>query len=119
MEFAPRLMAVQIDDAGGAMLRRKIEDLGVIVHTSKNTSLITDGEQCVNKMCFADGEELETDIILFSAGIRPRDELARAPADTEQGRGAVCPAGHRPAGKRSDRGLQMFPSPRARSHPAR
>jgi nitrite reductase (NADH) large subunit len=78
VEFAPRLMAVQIDDAGGAMLRRKIEALGVIVHTSKNTSLITDGEQCVNKMCFADGEELETDIILFSAGIRPRDELARA-----------------------------------------
>jgi nitrite reductase (NADH) large subunit len=78
VEFAPRLMAVQIDDAGGAMLRRKIEALGVIVHTSKNTSLITDGEQCINKMCFADGEELETDIILFSAGIRPRDELARA-----------------------------------------
>jgi nitrite reductase (NADH) large subunit len=78
VEFAPRLMAVQIDDAGGAMLRRKIEALGVIVHTGKNTSLITDGEQCVNKMCFADGEELETDVVLFSAGIRPRDELARA-----------------------------------------
>ena len=77
VEFAPRLMAVQLDDAGGAMLRSKIEDLGVIVHTGKNTSLITDGEQCVNKMCFADGEELETDIVLFSAGIRPRDDLAR------------------------------------------
>jgi len=30
----------------------------------------------VNKMCFADGEELETDIVLFSAGIRPRDDIA-------------------------------------------
>ena len=78
VEFAPRLMAVQLDDAGGAMLRRKIENLGVTVHTGKNTSVITDGEQCINKMCFADGEELETDIVLFSAGIRPRDELARA-----------------------------------------
>jgi len=78
VEFAPRLMAVQLDDAGGAMLRRKIENLGVTVHTGKNTSIITDGEQCINKMCFADGEELETDIVLFSAGIRPRDELARA-----------------------------------------
>ncbi|OYV17447.1 MAG: nitrite reductase (NAD(P)H) large subunit [Methylococcaceae bacterium NSP1-1] len=77
VEFAPRLMAVQLDEAGGAMLRRKIEDLGVTVHTGKNTSLITDGEQCVNKMCFADGEELETDIVLFSAGIRPRDDIAR------------------------------------------
>ncbi|OYV22759.1 MAG: nitrite reductase (NAD(P)H) large subunit [Methylococcaceae bacterium NSO1] len=28
-------------------------------------------------MCFADGEELETDIVLFSAGIRPRDDIAR------------------------------------------
>ncbi|MGZ8947239.1 MAG: nitrite reductase large subunit NirB, partial [Methylococcaceae bacterium] len=78
VEFAPRLMAVQLDDAGGAMLRRKIEALGVTVHTSKNTSQITDGDQCVNKMCFADGEELETDVVLFSAGIRPRDDIARA-----------------------------------------
>lgn len=78
VEFAPRLMAVQLDEAGGAMLRRKIEQLGVTVHLQKNTSLITDGETCVNKMCFADGTALETDIILFSAGIRPRDELARS-----------------------------------------
>jgi nitrite reductase (NADH) large subunit len=77
VEFAPRLMAVQLDEAGGAMLRRKIEALGVTVHTGKNTSIITDGEHCVNKMCFADGEELETDVVLFSAGIRPRDDIAR------------------------------------------
>jgi nitrite reductase (NADH) large subunit len=77
VEFAPRLMAVQLDEAGGAMLRRKVEALGLQVHTGKNTTLITDGSQCVNKMCFADGEELETDIVLFSAGIRPRDDIAR------------------------------------------
>jgi len=78
VEFAPRLMAVQLDEGGGAMLRRKIEALGVTVHTGKNTTQIIAGESCVNKMCFADGEELETDVVLFSAGIRPRDELARA-----------------------------------------
>jgi nitrite reductase (NADH) large subunit len=78
VEFAPRLMAVQLDEGGGATLRGKIEALGVQVHTSKNTTQIVDGETCVNKMCFADGEELETDIILFSAGIRPRDDIARA-----------------------------------------
>ncbi|WP_033411560.1 nitrite reductase large subunit NirB [Methylosarcina fibrata] len=76
VEFAPRLMAVQLDEAGGAMLRHKIENLGVTVHTGKNTSTIKDGDRHVHKMCFADGTELETDIILFSAGIRPRDELA-------------------------------------------
>jgi len=77
VEFAPRLMTVQLDEAGGAMLRRKIENLGVTVHTGKNTSLISEGEHCINKMCFADGDELETDIVLFSAGIRPRDDIAR------------------------------------------
>ncbi|MGR8953380.1 MAG: FAD-dependent oxidoreductase, partial [Gammaproteobacteria bacterium] len=78
VEFAPRLMAVQLDEAGGAMLRHKIEALGVTVHTGKNTSVIKDGDACRHTMCFADGTELETDLILFSAGIRPRDELARA-----------------------------------------
>ncbi|WP_417227940.1 nitrite reductase large subunit NirB [Amphritea sp.] len=77
VEFAPRLMAVQLDDGGGALLRQKIEALGVSVHTEKNTQLIDDGEHCFHKMNFADGEVLETDLILFSAGIRPRDELAR------------------------------------------
>ncbi len=43
----------------------------------KNTQNITDGDTAFHKMSFADGEELETDIIVFSAGIRPRDELAR------------------------------------------
>lgn len=77
VEFAPRLMAVQIDDLGGAVLRKKIEALGVQVHTSKATQAIVDGEQHVHKMTFADGSELETDLIVFSAGIRPRDELAK------------------------------------------
>lgn len=77
VEFAPRLMMVQVDEAGGTMLRKKIEDLGVRVHTSKNTQNIVDGDSCKHKMQFADGEELETDLILFSAGIRPRDDIAR------------------------------------------
>ncbi len=77
VEFAPRLMAVQVDDGGGRILRRKIEQLGVTVHTGKNTQEIVDGESCRHRMKFADGGFLETDLILFSAGIRPRDELAK------------------------------------------
>ncbi len=77
VEFAPRLMAVQLDDGGGAMLRRKIEALGVGVHTGKNTHTIAAGTFRRHRMEFADGEALETDLIVFSAGIRPRDELAR------------------------------------------
>jgi nitrite reductase (NADH) large subunit len=78
VEFAPRLMAVQLDEGGGLMLKRKIEALGVQVHLSKNTTLIEDGQTCLHRMQFADGNHLETDIILFSAGIRPRDDIARA-----------------------------------------
>lgn len=77
VEFAPRLMAVQLDDGGAALLKKKIETLGLTVHLNKNTTLIDDGVHCLHKMHFADGTSLETDIILFSAGIRPRDELAR------------------------------------------
>jgi nitrite reductase (NADH) large subunit len=81
IEFAPGLMGVQLDEGGSAMLRRKIEALGVRVHTNVNTKAITNppasGNGCELKMEFADGASLETDMIVFSAGIRPRDNLAR------------------------------------------
>ncbi len=78
VQFAPRLMAAQLDDGGANLLKSKIEDLGVSVLTSKNTTKIVDGDTCKHKMVFADGGELETDMILYSAGIRPRDEIAAA-----------------------------------------
>lgn len=77
VEFAPRLMAVQVDDGGGHVLRKKIESLGVTVHTQKNTTEIIDGDTGTHRMVFADGSHLDTDMIVFSAGIRPRDELGR------------------------------------------
>jgi nitrite reductase (NADH) large subunit len=78
VEFAPKLMAEQLDQAGGNQLRNKIESMGVNVHTSKNTLEITpEGTNARNVMRFADGTELEADFIVFSAGIRPQDKLAR------------------------------------------
>lgn len=77
VEFAPRLMAVQVDEGGGRVLRHKIEAMGLHVHTQRNTVQITDGATARHRMVFADGTHLETDMIVFSAGIRPRDELAR------------------------------------------
>ncbi|TQV76851.1 nitrite reductase large subunit [Aliikangiella marina] len=76
VEFAPQLMGVQIDSAGGTLLRNKIESLGVEVHTSKATVAIEQGTNHRYRMNFKDGGHLETDLILFSAGIRPYDELA-------------------------------------------
>jgi nitrite reductase (NADH) large subunit len=77
VEFAPRLMAVQVDEGGGRVLRARIEELGVHVHTSRSTVEITDGATARHRMVFADGTWLETDMIVFSAGIRPRDDLIR------------------------------------------
>lgn len=84
VEFAPQLMGVQVDARGGELLKAKIEELGVTVHTQKATQVIEKiadkssvGSGCRYKMCFADGTHLDTDMILFSAGIRPTDHLAR------------------------------------------
>ncbi len=79
IEFAPRLMALQLDETGGAVLRRRIEDLGVEVHTATSTKEILASENGrVRALRFANGDELDVDLLVFSAGIRPRDELARA-----------------------------------------
>ncbi|MFT4732842.1 MAG: nitrite reductase (NADH) large subunit, partial [Gammaproteobacteria bacterium] len=78
VEFAPQLMAVQLDISGGRLLRDKISALGVEVHTQKATQEIVAGDNCRYRMNFADGTSLETDMILFSAGIRPSDALAKA-----------------------------------------
>jgi nitrite reductase (NADH) large subunit len=88
VELAPRLMAVQIDEVGGATLKRHIEKLGLTVHTGVMTEYIdgalidedasgaTDGK--VSGLKFKDIDEpLAVDMVIFSAGIRPRDQLAR------------------------------------------
>lgn len=77
VEFAPQLMGVQLDSGGGEMLSRKIEALGVKVHTGKATQTIKKGNNTRLRMNFTDGQTLETDLIVFSAGIRPYDQLAR------------------------------------------
>ncbi|MEM6252303.1 MAG: nitrite reductase large subunit NirB [Cyanobacteria bacterium P01_D01_bin.156] len=89
VEFASRLMPVQIDEAGGAVLKEKIEALGVQVHTSKATTDIVSENGKLVRMEFADGESLPTDMIVFSAGIRARDELARDCGLEIGGRGGV------------------------------
>lgn len=78
VEFAPRLMPVQLDADGGALLKHKIEELGVQVHTEKATTEIVEGEEARLRMNFSDDTHLETDLIVFSAGIRPQDALARS-----------------------------------------
>ncbi|MCK7627166.1 nitrite reductase large subunit NirB [Streptomyces sp. RS10V-4] len=78
VEFAPRLMPVQVDEGGGAALLRTVEGLGLTVHTGTGTQEITAGpDGAVTAMRLSDGGELATDLVVFSAGVRPRDQLAR------------------------------------------
>ena len=76
VEFAPRLMPRQLDQAGAGMLVNHICSLGVQVHTNCNTQRVQ-GDSKVSGLRFNDGSKLDVDMIVVSAGIRPRDELAR------------------------------------------
>ena len=79
VEFAPRLMPVQVDEGGGAALLRTIEDMGLTVHTGTGTQeILADADGAVTGMKLSDGSELATDMVVFSAGVRPRDQLARS-----------------------------------------
>jgi nitrite reductase (NADH) large subunit len=88
VEMAPRLMAVQIDDAGGATLARHVEALGLTVHTGAVTEQIL-GDAHVTGLALRDAEPLDVDLVVFSAGIRPRDALARSAGLALAERGGV------------------------------
>ncbi|MCM4155952.1 nitrite reductase large subunit NirB [Gramella sp. AN32] len=75
IEFASRLMPRQLDEPASNMLKTKIESLGIKIHLNKATSEIV-GEEGVEKLDFSDDTSLDTDMLIISAGIRPRDELA-------------------------------------------
>lgn len=79
VEFAPRLMPAQVDEGGGEALRRGVEGLGVRVRTGVGArEIVTGPGGRVTAMALSDGSALPTDLVVFSAGVRPRDELARA-----------------------------------------
>ncbi|WP_392467904.1 nitrite reductase large subunit NirB [Arsenicicoccus cauae] len=78
VEFAPRLMPLQVDAGGGESLRRLIEALGVEVRTGTATQRIKARRGVVARMDFADGGGIDTDVVVFATGVRPRDELGRA-----------------------------------------
>ncbi|MDH2393623.1 nitrite reductase large subunit NirB [Streptomyces sp. HNM0663] len=81
VEFAPRLMPVQVDDGGGTALLRTIENMGLTVHTGAGAQEVTTADGTphgpVTGMKLSTGTELTADLVVFSAGVRPRDQLAR------------------------------------------
>ncbi|MEO8177746.1 MAG: nitrite reductase large subunit NirB [Deltaproteobacteria bacterium] len=91
VEFASRLMPRQVDDAGARLLQGKIEALGITVHLNKVTTRCTgEGDTGpVTGLEFKDGEELPADLVIVSAGIRPRDDVALESALTCGPRGGI------------------------------
>ena len=96
VEMSSHLMTAQIDEGGGALLNRLVTDLGVTVHCGASTArVVTDGDgRRATGVELADGTVIETSIVVFAAGIRPQDALARAAGLTLGPRGgaAVSPA---------------------------
>ncbi|KAL9191510.1 hypothetical protein ACHAXT_001216 [Thalassiosira profunda] len=87
IEFAPILMCRQIDQGGHDALVGKIEDMGLKVHCGARTESFvgadgsTDDENMtpVSALRFSNEEwdDLPVQMVVVSAGIKPRDELAR------------------------------------------
>ena len=79
VEFAPRLMPRQLDQLASDALVSHISDLGIDVRTDTATEAIEAGpDGRVAGLRFTDGTEVPAQMVVFSAGIRARDELARA-----------------------------------------
>jgi len=81
------LMERQLDATGGAYLQRKIESLGIRVLLPKQTQALL-GNGRVDGLRFTSGEELEADLVVIAAGIKPNVGLARE-AGLEVRRGIV------------------------------
>jgi nitrite reductase (NADH) large subunit len=88
LERSSRLMTRQLDAQGAALLRQKMEALGVHVHLNKNSKEVL-GEESVTGLQFTDDTTLGLDMIVVSAGIRPRDELAKQAGLTLGERGGI------------------------------
>ncbi len=74
---ATHLMETQLDAAGGAVLRRAVEALGVTVHLGSFAAGVSGGRR-VTGVRLADGRHVEADLVVLACGIRPQVDLARA-----------------------------------------
>jgi len=89
IEFADRLMPRQLDRAGALLLHDAIEALGVRVHLGMATEAMI-GDERVRALRFSDEADLPVDLVIVSAGIRPRDDLARGAGLATAPRGGIA-----------------------------
>lgn len=90
LQSSDRLMSAQVDLAGGSVLKRLIEVRGIRVLTSTSTTrLDADHTGQVAGLELRDGSYERTDVVVFTVGVRPRDDLARAARIDTHPRGGV------------------------------
>ncbi len=82
-----RLMERQLDARASEMLRAQMMSKGIPVHLNAETAGIR-GDKQVRSVLLKDGREIEADLVVVAAGIRPNVDLART-AGLDIGRGIV------------------------------
>jgi len=73
------LMERQLDPTGGTYLTRKMERLGIRVLLGRRTTAVL-GNGHVQGVELADGEQIDADLVVIAAGIRPNADLGRKAA---------------------------------------
>ncbi|WP_448623603.1 nitrite reductase large subunit NirB [Geodermatophilus sp. URMC 64] len=75
VDAAPHLMSAQCDADAGAIIRAGVEALGITVHLSTLTGEVL-GPDRVRGVVLSDGRQLEADMLVLAAGIRPHTDVA-------------------------------------------
>ncbi|WP_067971328.1 nitrite reductase large subunit NirB [Nocardiopsis trehalosi] len=78
VEMAPWLMPRQVDEGGGALLGRLVGETGVTAHTAAGLTAIEPAPEGGLRVRLGDDAAVDAGIVVFSVGVRPRDDLARA-----------------------------------------
>jgi len=76
VEFAPKLMPRQLDTRSSNVLQIKLESLGIKIHLNKVTNSIL-GNGRITGMAFGEYDIIDVEMLIISAGIRPRDNLGK------------------------------------------
>mgnify|MGYP000589479936 CR=1 FL=1 len=88
VEFASKLMPRQLDSRSSQVLQLKLESIGLNIHLSKATNQIL-GNGAITGMEFGEDDTLDVDMLVISAGIRPRDELGKTSGLEMGSRGGI------------------------------
>jgi nitrite reductase (NADH) large subunit len=78
VHLSGHLMNAQLDTTGGAILRATMEKMGVTMHLGKSTAEILGGDGPVTGLRFKDGDTLDCDMVVISAGIKPNAEIGHS-----------------------------------------